>query len=283
MAKTRKVQVLGSIRSSAVYVTVDNDDKASLGASEILELVQNGTVVKFITPEGYVYDLVSTEDDIVAFAQILGAVSSYVLVGVLGDDDKSVFKMDFELVTPYNLLDQLNQVVPTMEYLYNDVKFPTPMYNKTIYPYVFIDFKDAKYYFVRNQTPITVGESHLESENTICYVFEYDSENSSWIEHGTEWAFLDYFSLNPFWSNHNILDVNGEVYLEASEPMLPEVVYSIPQNLTEEQKAQARNNIGAVSIDEIPNGITEDRVNELISAALENIPVAEGMILELHN
>lgn len=50
-----------------------------------------------------------------------------------------------------------------------------------------------------------------------------------------------------------------------------------PQDLTKEQKAQARKNIGAVSPNEIPKGITEDRVNELIAEALGNISNAEDI------
>ena len=55
------------------------------------------------------------------------------------------------------------------------------------------------------------------------------------------------------------------------------VLYA-PQALTSEQKAQVRENIGAVSADEIGElggGVTEERVNELIIEALAEIPNAE--------
>ena len=54
-----------------------------------------------------------------------------------------------------------------------------------------------------------------------------------------------------------------------------------PQTLTNEEKAQARANIGAISADEIPSGVTEDRVNELIAEALSNMPQVESMTFAL--
>ena len=51
-----------------------------------------------------------------------------------------------------------------------------------------------------------------------------------------------------------------------------DVISFAPQTLTDEQKAQARANIG---IDELSSGVTEERVNELIDIAFSNLPKAE--------
>jgi hypothetical protein len=58
----------------------------------------------------------------------------------------------------------------------------------------------------------------------------------------------------------------SEVYVDTKFASLT----STDLNLTDEQKAQARENIGAT---------TEDRVNELIEEVLGNIPNAEDLII----
>lgn len=113
-------------------------------------------------------------------------------------------------------------------YLYNGVQLPAlPEWDRETYPYIFMDkrkplYSDATYYLTMVASPFTkttkdgavvinytlprLGCYYKLSEGVWSAVSEYT--NGGTITNPTS-----------VWSNHDILDENGTVYLAASEPI----------------------------------------------------------------
>lgn len=151
-------------------------------------------------------------------------------------------------------------------YLYNGVKLPPmPEWDKETYPFATIEHTkisndEVYYYFVMSPIPFAYNASfnaYEITETDYCYV-KVNTANAE-----TNWAgftkktntYRRTYSA-PIWTNYDLTLKDGGV-LNASDPVpvYPEsgggsvggaVLYT-PQELTEEQKAQARANIGAAS------------------------------------
>ena len=123
--------------------------------------------------------------------------------------------------------------------LYNGIIVPALLeWDKTSYPYVYIHRDNGKAYATSAPLSVVVVTGFFTSATAtldapfLCSTFKMDENNR---EYWTEWETVTestetkmYGSYESGWSNHDILDADGNVFFSASDPVLvnsPIVVY----------------------------------------------------------
>lgn len=180
-------------------------------------------------------------------------------------------------------------------YLYNGVELPPlPDWDKTAYPYVII----TEAYLERGHVlwvcseVIVAHENWMDTGKTMLRLNGVTTHYRSWKIEDTE-GWEEYLSGDltdeenvskgsltnepVLWVSFDMRNQENAVYLAASEPVpvysseSADAVLYTPQTLTDEQKAQARENIGAqampVPVAYLYNGITLPPLPELDKAA----------------
>jgi len=111
-------------------------------------------------------------------------------------------------------------------YLYNGVRFPVlPEYDAEKYPYIACSLSG---YFVAIQNPSRL--EHISTTGKICLgaapgesflLWSYGStgEFTSVVETENPHDYYQVLITDPIWSNYDILDADGNLYLAASEPV----------------------------------------------------------------
>lgn len=123
-------------------------------------------------------------------------------------------------------------------YLYNGVRLPKlPEWDREKYPYakmakkmIFGTWKDTLAVFLDIKTDLTPKSFALPaitwySENNEWVQFreytedDYDGTSVNGIYQSADGTLYAAFDFNPYWSNHDILNSDGSVYLSASDPI----------------------------------------------------------------
>lgn len=108
-------------------------------------------------------------------------------------------------------------------YSYNWVVLPKlPEWDKAKYPYasIHLDGSTGYYWLWLSTEPLsrgTLGFIQFPDGATGIGSVYYPNEHTSWPEFTMDEG--DIFTTSALWANYNILNANGTVYLEASDPV----------------------------------------------------------------
>lgn len=108
-------------------------------------------------------------------------------------------------------------------YLYNGVRLPKlPSWDKTVYPYAAI-YIGLRKYLICSAEPFSMstdssGALQIGLPDNTAYL-EFAVSGGAWVETNTLYLdTTDYPAENWLWTNTNILNEDGSVYLALSEP-----------------------------------------------------------------